>query len=53
MLSPDGDKLPNSNRLGVDFPATGARFRRFARNFPANTAIIGSPRNTSWSIRPS
>ena len=53
LLSPDADKPPNSNRIGVDFPATRAQLRRFARNFPSNTAIIGLPRNTSWSIRSS
>ena len=25
---------PNSNRFNVDFPATGAQVRRFARNPP-------------------
>ena len=38
------------SHVNVDFPATGTQFRRFARNFPARTAITGSPRSTSWSI---
>ena len=53
LPSPDGDEPPNSNRLGVDFLATGAQFRRSARNFPARTAIVGPPRSTSRSIESS
>ena len=53
LAVPGRRQPPNSRRFSVDFPATGAQFRRFARNFPARTAIIGSPRNASRSIESS
>ena len=41
------------SRFSVDLPATGAQSRRFACNLPASTAITGSWRSVSWSIRSS
>jgi hypothetical protein len=38
---------PNSSRLSVDWPATGAQFRRRAVSLPANTAMIGVWRSSS------
>ena len=43
----------SSSRLSVDLPATGAQSSRRASSLPASTAIIGSWRSSSWSIRSS
>src|SRR4051794_41590303 len=43
----------NSSRFKVDLPANGAQSERFASSLPASTAIAGSCRSTSWSLRSS
>ena len=42
-----------SSRDSVDLPATGAHSLRHASSLPASTAITGSCRNSSWSMRSS
>src|SRR5271163_1070544 len=44
---------PRSSRLSVDLPASGAQFLRRADSLPASTAMVGSWRSSSWSIRSS
>src|SRR5580693_6397416 len=39
--------------ISVDLPASGAQSARFADSLPPSTAITGSWRNWSWSIRSS